>query len=321
MKMIKRIMSLFLLALIIVPLITTNVFAESIEERKDVSLTVSFKNGDAPVKDAVFHIYHIANCDEFGKLSVTEEFQGFNVDVYGKADSFWIKMASTLENYVISYNTAPTDSGKTNENGILTFPTEKKELPKGLYLVLADRHVEKNIVYDVTPFLILLPTADSKNNSWIYDLEVSPKFTAEEIPEIVTRKVLKIWDDGGNKTSRPEEISVRLMKDGKLFEKVTLSAENDWSYKWEGLDGKSKWTLTEDPVEGYTATVSREGITFVVTNTLSESDSTASETDNDNESGTNLPQTGLLWWPVILLLSVGLLFIIVGILRRRGSQN
>ena len=36
--------------------------------------------------------------------------------------------------------------------------------------------------------------------------------------------------------------------------------------------------------------------------------------------GEKLPQTGQLWWPVPVLSAAGLLFVIVGLLRRRGSR-
>lgn len=36
---------------------------------------------------------------------------------------------------------------------------------------------------------------------------------------------------------------------------------------------------------------------------------------------TKLPQTGQLWWPVPLLMALGLLFILVGLSRRRGKPN
>lgn len=34
-----------------------------------------------------------------------------------------------------------------------------------------------------------------------------------------------------------------------------------------------------------------------------------------------LPQTGLLWWPVPVLLALGLLFVVIGLTRRRSSRD
>lgn len=54
-------------------------------------------------------------------------------------------------------------------------------------------------------------------------------------PETTTYEVRKDWDDGDN-PYRPERIEVVLLQDGEeTSEKVTLTEENNWSYKWEGL--------------------------------------------------------------------------------------
>ncbi len=37
--------------------------------------------------------------------------------------------------------------------------------------------------------------------------------------------------------------------------------------------------------------------------------------------GEKLPQTGQLWWPVPVLLAVGLLFVVLGLAKRRGSGH
>lgn len=323
MKMIKRFTALLLLFLITFSTFISPALAVGIEKEKSVSLNISFGSGEKAVTDAVFNIYLVADCDEYGKLNVTEDFRQFNVNVDGKNDEYWKDLALDLENHVMTFELAPFDTGKTDENGALVFPTAGKALTHGLYLVTAPRHIEDGIAYDTTPFLVLLPTADRENDLWIYDVKVSPKFTSEEIPETVTRKVLKVWDDKGFEKGRPESITVKLLKDGKLFENVILSAENNWSYKWDALDGKAKWTVAEEPVEGYTSTVSREGITFVIKNTIDKpsTDINTDGTEGGSEKDPSLPQTGLLWWPVVLLFTLGLLFVSLGLIKRRGSQN
>ncbi|MBE6563243.1 MAG: Cna B-type domain-containing protein [Ruminococcaceae bacterium] len=323
MKMIKRFSTLLLLFLITFSTIIFPALAVGIEKEKSVSLNITFGSGEKAVTDAVFNIYLVADCDENGELRATEDFRQFNVNVDGENDGYWKDMVQDLENHVTTFELAPLDSGKTDENGALVFPTAEKALTHGLYLVTAPRHIEDGIAYDTTPFLVLLPTADRENDLWIYDVKVSPKFTSEEIPETVARKVLKVWDDKGYEKERPESITVKLLKDGKLFETVILSAENNWSYKWDALDGKAKWTVAEEPVEGYVSTVSREGITFVIKNTSKNitPDVTTDGTESGTEKDPSLPQTGLLWWPVVLLFTLGLLFVSLGLIKRRSSQN
>ena len=96
----------------------------------------------------------------------------------------------------------------------------------------------------------------------------------------------------------------------------------------------------------------REGITFVMTNTLKEAEK-PDEPEKPGEpeqeipdqptpggpgevppgepeapmtlpdtpvpTGPALPQTGQLWWPVPLLICAGLLFVVIGLVRRRES--
>lgn len=52
-------------------------------------------------------------------------------------------------------------------------------------------------------------------------------------------------------------------------------------------------------------------------------DETTSATESTAEtqpSGTKLPQTGQLWWPVPVLLVMGILFLLLDVLRRRGTR-
>ena len=48
---------------------------------------------------------------------------------------------------------------------------------------------------------------------------------------------------------------------------------------------------------------------------------TTPPTTKPSQQGNKLPQTGQLWWPVPVLLAVGLLFVILGLLRRRGNAD
>ena len=177
-------------------------------------------------------------------------------------------------------------------------------------------------VYDATPFMVMLPSLDKENNVWSYDVAVSPKFDRSKIPgssgdDTITRKVLKVWEDKGQEKDRPEEVIVQLLRDGKVFDTVTLNAANNWRYTWTALDNGYSWTVVEKETDNYTVEVTQEGITFVVKNTHNE--------DIPDEPTTptkpTLPQTGQLWWPVPVLIAAGLLFVVIGLLRRRGAAD
>lgn len=291
--------------------------AGMIDLEKDVTFTISYQDGKLPLSGAQFKLYHVADVDETGEITVTDSFSRFNVDIRGKNDNAWRTIASTLEGYVLNGSAAPDDSGKTDDNGMISFPSAGKKLAKGLYLVVGTRHEQYGNYYDATPFMVMLPSQDN-SNTWSYEISSSPKHTTNQIPtkpETVTRKVLKVWKDGGATQQRPKEITVQLLQNGNVYSTVKLNAGNNWRYEWSNLDSKYKWTVIEKTPSEYTVSITQEGITFVITN------STSNNSQPGKPSEPSLPQTGQLWWPVPVLFCVGLAFISAGLIRRRGTKN
>lgn len=323
MKMNKRLISICLSLLLVFMLLPVSALAAGrIDLDQDVGLTITYQDYGTPLSGAVFNIYLVATVNAYGELETTEQFKIFNVDIPGKADDTWRTLASTLEGYVLRDNIAATDSGKTDRNGQIAFPTGGKRLTAGLYLVLGERHTQDGYRYDATPFMAMLPSLDKENSVWSYDVAVSPKFDRSKIPgssgdDTITRKVLKLWEDKGQEKDRPEEVIVQLLRDGKVFDTVPLNAANNWRYTWTALDNGYSWTVVEKETDNYTVEVTQEGITFVVKNTHNE--------DIPDEPTTptkpTLPQTGQLWWPVPVLIAAGLLFVVIGLLRRRGAAD
>ena len=217
---------------------------------------------------------------------------------------------------------SPADSGKTNDKGVVSFPSTGKSLKAGLYFVLGHRHTQNGYRYDPAPFMVMLPGLDKENNIWVYDVTLNAKFDSSQIPDnpddnTIDRKVLKVWADDGHEKDRPKEVIVQLLRDGKVYDTVTLNAANNWRYTWSGLDNSYTWTVVEKELEGYTVQVTREGITFVVTNTYNENIPDKPTTPTKP----TLPKTGQLWWPVPILISVGLLFTVIGLVRHRGNAD
>ncbi len=355
MKIYKRILVLLTVAVLLICTAVTAFAAENIDTNRSISLTLYYHDGVTPLSGAEFSIYQVATVDEYGKLITTKEFSNYNVNIEDSNPEKWKILASTLEGYVLRDKLSPTDSQKTNEQGLALFPNEGVKLSPGLYLVLGTRHTQNEMFYETLPFMISMPMQDEDADEWNYDVAVRPKHVSRSIYEVgaTTCRVLKVWKDEGNEINRPKEVVIQLLRDGEIYDTVTLNDENNWRYRWSDLDIHYQWRIVEKELEDYTVEISRDGVTFVITNTCTKEITTepvatsspagsvapsvpggsvtpsapgSSVTPSGSAkpiapNGTTLPQTGQLWWPVPLLAAAGLLMILVGLLLFRGTKN
>ena len=158
----RRIARLCLTALLALLLPVQALAAGSIDLEQDCGLSLTYRDGQTPLAGAVFSLYRVADVDEYGELTVTEDFSPFSVDIRGENDEAWRELAFTLEGYVLRDRVTPADSGKTDRKGTLSFPTPGTTLTPGLYLVLGQRHRQDGMIYDAQPFMVLLPTLDKE---------------------------------------------------------------------------------------------------------------------------------------------------------------
>ena len=123
----------------------------------------------------------------------------------------------------------------------------------------------------------------------------------------LTRRVQKRWDDAGYSSKRPGSVTVELLRNGQVYDTVTLTAAGNWQYTWENLPSKdSLWTVREVVPQGYKATVWQEGDTFVLQNSFLSA---------------KLPQTGQLWWPVPILALGGLTLVAIGLGLKKRQRH
>lgn len=321
--------------------------AGSIDKDAAVTLTLSHQNGKTPISGAPFSVYLVAEVDENGELTLTKEFKQFHVKIYGTNIEAWKNLATTLEGYVLRDKIPATDSGTTDSRGMLRFPTKgtgengQTKFSQGLYLVLGNRYTLGNRIYTPSPFMVLLPSQDKIENVWDYDVTVTTKYDSQKVPggdtedidDDITRRVLKVWKDTGHESERPQEITIDLLENGEVYDTVTLKADNNWRYTWDNLDKDSRWTVVEKTVDDYYVQVSREGTTFVVTNTYTETitDGPPPHGDTPDDMGGLgavdyiddpmiptgiLPQTGQYWWLAHTLFAAGLFCLAAGIFKR-----
>ena len=336
----NRIAGLLLCLLMLVAVLPERAYAiDPIDLERETTLTVWFHDEDKNLPGVRFDLYRVADSGRFAEFTLTGEFSEYPVVINDLDAAGWKAAAETLAGYVQRDKVTPLDSGTTGEDGKVTFPTgEEIKLMPGLYLVVGAVRSIGGYRYMPQPLLISLPNRVAEEHQWSYDVTTSPKYERKPTggggpgESTLERKVLKVWDDGDSE-DRPESIQVQLLKNGEVMETVTLSAENNWRYTWSGLNAEDTWQVVEkETPEGYTVTVGREGITFVMTNTKGPDEEIPEEPtpegpteppeelpDEPTPTGPTLPQTGQLWWPVPVLACAGMLLFLLGWARKEKA--
>ena len=275
------------------------------------SLTVTAVYAQKPISGMRFDAYRISSVDEFGELTVIDRYRDFadELDIRGKNDTAWQNMAQTLAREILlDPDLKPSRSAVTNSDGVAVFT----DIPMGLYLVPGSTIRKNGYVYSTSPFFVMLPEQDLSSNTWNYNVVANAKPGQE--PVRADYEVIKVWKDSCHKDQRPESITISLICDGVENDTITLPYEGAWSYTWKNLDTNHQWTVEEEEETGYKKPdVQQEGYRFIVTNTCNKS------TTSTGSGKPTLPQTGQLWWPVPVLIAAGLLFVVIGLVRRRGT--
>lgn len=273
--------------------------------------------GDLQATGIVTNFHLVATGDEFANFTLTdtfaEPFGGNKQALLGLKQEEWPGVLDTLVNFVESKGIKPfgshVDTGKGAKLSGLKTPA--------LFLLTFDGLLDKEQEYyfEMDPQLVALPGHQDKNDPDKWTNVVIQKKVEPEKWNPISITVEKVWDDDGWESSRPKSISVRLMQDGKEYDRITLpqtvGSTKKWSHTWTKLDPPiSKYKVEELNVpSAYDVDIEREGNTFIITNARgSKSDST-------------LPQTGLNWWPVAALAVSGMVLVFLGWLARRADEE
>ena len=147
------------------------------------------------------------------------------------------------------------------------------------------------------------------------------------------------------------------MRNGEEYRTVELDSASGWEYTWRNLNDHYDWSVKEINVpEGFIVTTEKNGTVVTITNddvptppvdpnrptTPTVPDKPTNPTDSpnpdkadkssnpaqseapntpDNPEKAHLPQTGQLWWPVIALLSAGIILVLLGILGKKRYHD
>lgn len=260
-----------------------------------------------------FDLYHVAVASDAG-WQPTDDFAAYPVTLPDEDSpaADWRAAAETLAAYVAQDTPIPAASGRV-ASGSVQFGA----LEEGLYLAIGETVRQNDTLYIPVPVLIHVQG----------DTAVTIK--AEETavtPEPAEYTVAKVWQGGEN--ARPLSVTVQLLCDGQPDRTVTLNALNGWRYTWTSEPGHL-WQVAEQNVpDGFAVAVEQDGLAFTVTNTWQQpgqpeqpGQTGSTPVPGTPSTGGTLPQTGQLWWPVPLLVILGVICVGVGRFRARRKRK
>jgi hypothetical protein len=301
--------ALILITMLLVPVSAGAI--DPIDPEQECELTIEYRYQDMPIGGAEFHLYCVGSISRDGSLNLKAPFDEYPVDFSNITQEKYRILAETLDGFVKLNQLIPDETVTINEYGFGVI----SGLKPGLYLMTRSQYIGEDGMYSSAAALVALPNRMDGSDDWYYNVQVMPKatFQPHEGMGVTSRKVLKIWDDKGNENSRPESLKVMLLCNGAVYDEMYLSAENGWSYVWMDLWGGNEWTVVEVVPEGYTVEISSDGLVTRITNTNHTP-------PPPTEPEENTPQTGMLWWPMPLLIIAGVVLIALGIRLRRGDN-
>lgn len=276
-KLSKFLTYIFTICMLLLSMNTVCFADESIDLNHSGSITVNLGIKD----DLEVSLYHVADVSIDGGLHyvLTNSFRNSNADLtnLGSTD-----LVNQLSEYV-SKNAVTGTKQKVSSSGSISF----NNLKPGVYLLVQTDC--DNCSYQMESFLVTIP--NSVNNTWIYDVDASPKVELKTLTDI---SVKKVWNDGNALNDRPDSITVTLYLNDDAVDEVTLSELNNWSHTWKNLAYSDGYSVKEKDMLDYQATYKRDGNTFIITNT------------------SKLAHTGQLNWPIPVLATAGMLLFATG---------
>lgn len=306
--------------------------------------------------NVTFDAWRIGDYDSGTGHGLYDGFLAYGLDP--ASDNF----AAALRDYLIRDGVAPDLKATSGPDGEVAF----EGLAMGSYLICAEDFERGDYRYSGVAMLVRLPyLSDGDGNLDIY-AELEAKFERRRVPGFdrpdpdggtITRRVLKVWDDGHDADGRrPGSVRAELLRDGRSYDVRRLSESNGWSYTWYGLDPGYRWTVVEHAsVPGYATDIEKIGRTYVLTNSLIPDEPEPEDpvtpvtpvipvdpadpvmpgpsgpggpgpedpgTPVVPGPGSKIPQTGNPMWVVTVLTGVGLVLVLIGwLMWRRGRGN
>lgn len=254
-------------------------------------LTIQYQQEGTPLRGVSFDLYYVATVDDNAVFKLTEAFARYydHINFRNLSSAEWKNLAEMLRTYAQRDGIQPVASGQTQADGTVTF----SGLTPGLYLAAGKNFTQGDYDYVTEPFLAALSdgnAAVTATAKFTRQRHTTPSTPSEPTKSTVERKVLKSWKGEG---AHPDAVTIQLLKNGAVYDTVTLNDANNWRYTWSDLDKYENgtlidWQVTESAVSGYKVSVSQEGVTFLITNTKDEPN-TPSDPNTPDEPIIDIP--------------------------------
>ena len=286
----RKLLSVFLIMIVLL-IMPMTAFAQDYDPDRlgSISVTLMDQDSKTPITGAELSLYYVATVSPNGNnhlsYTFTDAFENCGCGLDDPA------LSATLDAFVTDHS-VPTKKLVTDGKGSVTFGN----LPLGLYYVKQTAAVAGYA--PCTSFLVTVP--NQSGDGYVYDVNASPKTDVSKLTEITVKKV---WNVGGA-AKAADSVTVQLLKDGVVVQTATLDAQNNWQVTYSDMSESDAYSIAEVNIpQGFTATYSKSGYVFTVTNTAS------------------LAQTGQLIWPIPVLAMAGLCLIAVGAVVLRKTRN
>ena len=279
---------------------------EMIVPSRSCTLTVSYGYNGTAFGELPVKLYQIADVSSDLQYTLTAPFAATGLTLNGiRTNSEWNVIRSTLESHIIANRVTEDRALVTGQNGQVCF----ENLKPGLYLAVPGLGVSGDVQCAFDAALVALPGLGT-DGKWQYQQSVTAKGTP--LPPInadeeISYKIVKLWK-GDSRYKRPQKIEVEIFRNGESYELVTLSKDNFWSYSWTVKDDGAVWTVAERNVpSGYTATMEKRDMTFILTNTRIPNKPGVSEPPKTGDTSNVMLYMTLMYGSGILLVLLGIL--------------
>ncbi len=297
--------------------VSTTEATQPIRTDSECTLSITYGYDGLKFASAEVSIYKIASVSADFQYTYTNDFAPVKLDLNGiDTSDDWNTVKSTLDSFIASNKIKPTTTVKTDENGVAVF----KKLSVGLYFVSMTAVNKDGFRYYFYPTLVSLPNLNAQTKDWDYSVSVAPKPEVDppddNTHDDVRYKVVKLWrNDHG--ISRPNTVTVDIIRNYTVVKTVILSEATGWSYEWIADNDGSVWNVAERNVPSdYVSVVDKYTTTFTITNTVPEDKTPVGDKPSNPKTGDS---TNLTLYIMLMCIS-GIVLIVLGITGKRKSK-